>query len=182
MLSGCSSSREKDEELNREQQERQQRRVIPVHGLGAVLRVRRPSYRGHEVIPLEVRLVNMGREDLNVYAELDPEGWLITLEVSRAGGPIFYRSPPIALKQTRERSHYVSLRPGHYLGRTIGLPASRFRPGTYEFRITYKNQSYDYCLASPKLSKEDVEQMQGRAFVLLWKGVVQSNVVTVEVE
>ena len=182
VLFGCSTSREEDEKFIRQQEELRNRTVVPVRGLALALTVPRPVYQANEMISLELRLVNAGREDLNLYAELEPEGWLITLEVSRAGGAIFYRSPPVALKQTRERSHYVALRPGHFVGRTIQVPASRFRPGLYEFRLTYHNQRYDYCLASPKLSKEDVEHVQDRAFVTLWKGIVQSNVVRVEVK
>jgi len=182
VLAGCETSREEDEEFLRQQRERRARMAVPVQGLAMVLTAPRGVYPADEVIALEFRLVNAGREDLNLYAELEPEGWLITLEVSRAGGAIFYRSPAVALKQTRQRSHYISLRPGHFVGRTIRVPASRFRPGQYEFRVTYHNRRYDHCLASPKLDQADVEQLQGRAFVALWKGVVQSNVVRVEVK
>lgn len=143
------------------------------------IRTDRLQYKVGEAVFLEMRLHNLGRDYKCFYSELIYEGFLVTLDISRDGAPI-YRSPPLGVDRTAAMSHYAWIPPG-------GVLVMYYRgwrpiePGTYRLGLTYHNEKYEIVLANMQFTPEQVAALGDRAYVPVWTGTATSNIIEIKV-
>ena len=155
--------------------------------LSLIVVTNKTKYKSGEPMTIQVMLQNTGQEDITVYNELWPPGWLIDLEIRDREKRTVYRSQPEVFERTLERSHYVVLYPLCFVGiyYTIEPNQELLKPGRYRLKAQYKN-SHDCCFASMELTQDDLDRMAKaglyeKAFVKPWTGDVWSNAVEFKV-
>lgn len=141
------------------------------------------KYKSGEPMTVQVMLQNTGQEEITVYNELWPPGWLIELEIQDGDGHRVYRSSPEVFERTLERSHYAVLYPLCFVGiyYTVEPNQELLEAGRYQLRAKYENR-HDCCFASMEFTQDDLDRMAKaglyeKAFVKPWTGDVWSNAV-----
>jgi hypothetical protein len=153
--------------------------------LQILLATDRREYAPNQPVCVDFRLFNKGTRPLNVYNELEREGWLVLFQIRgvKDKNPIYQSKQLQVLSQRKSDSLYLALPPGGMVGRFYSLftPGSPFPPGEYEVWAGYTN-TYERCLASLFFDDKDIEKLGPRAYVRLWTGQIVSNPVTIQIK
>jgi len=189
---GCGSNalqRYKDDALRHEQG-----RVAFSNGLAFSLHPRQEVFKQGEPAVIDFRITNVTNVTppmaaINVYGELQHDGFLISFELYKVDGErrLFHASEGLNINTDDALpaySNYVRLLPGFFFGRPIQLP-SKLPAGIYQMTAIYAS-TQDLCLLSPRLTPDQIRLLEGdqgnEGFVKLWKGLLKSNTVVFQVK
>ena len=150
-----------------------------------ILRTDKYEYKTDEPIFLDFRIYNTGKKTVNVYNELEREGWLVMFEIreKKTRKPV-YQSSPVRIPSRRKRdSLYVVLPSGGTTGRFYAIHNSGrpFTDGEYEIQAGYSN-SYETCLASLYFTEKDIKALGSHAYVRLWTGRILSRPIPISLK
>lgn len=150
--------------------------------LQVLIRADKLEYAPGEPVFVDFRLLNTGDRPLNVYNELEREGWLVFFQIRGVEDQkVVYQSTQMrVLTRRKSDSLYVALPPGGTVGRfyRLSVPGSPFPPGEYDIWAGYTN-TYETCLASLHFGDDEIKALGPRAYVRLWTGQIASEPVRI---
>lgn len=172
-------------------------RTVSTNGLALSLHPRKDMYKKPDTIFIDVKLTNVTTlsstapvGEINVYAELVPEGFLFTFDLFRLGKTKeqVHKSEILKIdpkEQPGHYSHYVKLQPMFYFGRPIQIDSRRLPSGIYQL-VAYYTSDQKECLLSPRLTPDQIRLLEtergNEGFAKLWMGKLTSNTIVFEVK
>ena len=176
----------------------QRDRTISLNGIALSLHPRKDVFKRNEPVLVDYRLTNVTAAsstspigEINVYAELVPEGFLVTFDLERLGKEKeqVHKSEVLKINPEDEPGrycHYMKLQPGFFVGRPLQFDSRRLKPGIYKMIAYYTNLDQKECLLSPRLTPDQIRLLEtekgNEGFARLWVGKLTSNTIVFEVK